>query len=71
MDAYYDVVPVNCKVKDEGSLFITAEGLAMPCCWTAGRMYKWWHKNPMVEQVWDFIERSGGKEAISAKKAWS
>lgn len=68
MDAYYDVVPVNCKVKDEGSLFITAEGLAMPCCWTAGRMYKWWHKNPMVEQVWDFIERSGGKEAISAKK---
>ena len=68
MDAYYDVVPVNCKVKDEGSLFITAEGLAMPCCWTAGRMYKWWHKNPMVEQVWDFIERSGGKNAISAKK---
>ena len=68
MDTYYDVVPVNCKVKDEGSLFITAEGLAMPCCWTAGRMYKWWHKNPMVEQVWDFIERSGGKNAISAKK---
>ena len=68
MDAYYDVVPINCKVKDEGSLFITAEGLAMPCCWTAGRMYKWWHKNPMVEQVWDFIERSGGKNAISAKK---
>ena len=68
MDAYYDVVPVNCKVKEEGSLFITAEGLAMPCCWTAGRMYKWWHKNPMVEQVWDFIERSGGKDAISAKK---
>jgi MoaA/NifB/PqqE/SkfB family radical SAM enzyme len=68
MDAYYDVVPVNCKVKDEGSLFVTAEGLAMPCCWTAGRMYKWWHKNPMVEQVWDFIERSGGKNAISAKR---
>jgi len=22
----------------------------------------------MVEQVWDFIERSGGKDAISAKK---
>ena len=68
MDAYYDVVPINCKVQDEGSLFITAEGLAMPCCWTAGRMYKWWHKNPMVEQVWDFIERYGGKDAISAKK---
>jgi MoaA/NifB/PqqE/SkfB family radical SAM enzyme len=35
--------------------FITAEGLALPCCWTAGRMYKWWHKDPKVEQIWDFI----------------
>ena len=68
MDAYYDVVPINCKVKDEGNLFITAEGLAMPCCWTAGRMYKWWHKDPKVEQIWDFIDGVGGKDAISAKK---
>ena len=68
MDAYYDVVPINCKVKDEGNLFITAEGLAMPCCWTAGRMYKWWNPNPKVEQVWDFINAVGGKDAISAKK---
>jgi len=68
MDSYYDVVPVNCKVKDAGNLFITAEGLAMPCCWTAGRMYKWWHKDPKVEQVWDFINRAGGKDAINAKK---
>jgi len=67
MDAYYDVVPINCKVKDEGSLFITAEGLAMPCCWTAGRMYKWWHKDPKQEQVWDFIDAVGGKDAINAK----
>lgn len=68
MDAYYDVVPINCKVKDEGSLFITAEGLAMPCCWTAGRMYKWWHKDPKVEQIWNFIDDVGGKDAINAKK---
>ena len=68
MDAYYDVVPINCKVKDAGNLYITAEGLAMPCCWTAGRMYKWWHKDPKVEQVWDFIDRAGGKDAVNAKK---
>ena len=68
MDAYYDVVPIKCKVKDEGNLFITAEGLAMPCCWTAGRMYKWWHKDPKQEQVWDFIDQVGGKDAINAKK---
>ena len=68
IDAYYDRAEIYCKVKDEGSLFITAEGLAMPCCWTAGRMYKWWHKDPKVEQVWDFIDGVGGKEEISAKK---
>ena len=67
MDGYYDVVPIKCKVKDEGNLFVTAEGLAMPCCWTAGRMYKWWHKDPTVEQVWDFINQAGGKDAINAK----
>ena len=67
MDAYYDAAPIKCKVKDEGNLFITAEGLAMPCCWTAGRMYKWWHKDPKVEQVWDFIDQAGGKDAVNAK----
>ena len=68
MDAYYDNAFINCKVKKEGSLFITAEGLALPCCWTAGRMYKWWHKDPKVEQVWDFIDDVGGKQALDAKQ---
>lgn len=67
MDAYYDAAPIVCKVKDEGSLFITAEGLALPCCWTAGRMYKWWHKDSKTEQIWDFIDTAGGKDAINAK----
>jgi len=67
MENYYDVVPIKCKVKDEGNLFITAEGLALPCCWTAGRMYKWWHKDPKVEQIWEYIDAVGGKDAINAK----
>lgn len=64
MDAYYDNAPIICKVKKENSLFITAEGLALPCCWTAGRMYKWWHKDPKVEQIWDFIP---DKSALDAR----
>ena len=68
IDTYYDKTPIKCKVKDGGNLFITAEGLAMPCCWTAGRMYKWWHKDPKTEQIWDFIDAAGGKDAVSAKK---
>tara|TARA_B100000941_G_scaffold290178_1_gene271432 strand:+ start:632 stop:1708 length:1077 start_codon:yes stop_codon:yes gene_type:complete len=67
MDNYYDKVSINCKVKDEGSLYITAEGLALPCCWTAGRMYKWWHKDPYVEQIWDHIDVAGGKDVLDAR----
>ena len=67
MDAYYDAAPIVCKVKKENSLFITAEGLALPCCWTAGRMYKWWHKDPYVEQIWTHIDIAGGKNAIDAR----
>jgi MoaA/NifB/PqqE/SkfB family radical SAM enzyme len=67
MDAYYDVVPIVCKVTKDNSLYVSAEGLALPCCWTAGRMYKWWHKDPKVEQIWDFIDQAGGKEKLNAK----
>ena len=62
---YYNTCQIKCKVANEDkSIFITAEGLLMPCCWTAGRMYKWWHKDFRVEQIWDFIDRAGGKEGI-------
>lgn len=66
---YYNQATIKCKVagKDTKSIFITAEGLVMPCCWTAGRMYKWWHSDPKVEQIWDFIDEAGGKDGISAK----
>lgn len=67
MDEYYDAAPIVCKVKDEGNLFISAEGLVLPCCWTAGRMYKWWHADHTIEQIWDFIKDVGGKDVISAK----
>ena len=66
MDKYYDKASIWCKVKDEGSLYISAEGLALPCCWTAGRMYKWWHKDPKVEQIWNYIDSAGGKQNLDA-----
>lgn len=67
MEAYYDSTPIHCKVITDNSLFVTAEGVVMPCCWTAGRMYKWWHSDPQVEQIWSFIDAAGGKDAVNAK----
>ena len=65
MKEYFNKCSIDCKVAKQGSVFITAEGLLMPCCWTAGRMYKWWHKDPKVEQIWDHIDAAGGKQGIS------
>ena len=65
MKNYLDKCSINCKVAQQGSIFVTAEGLLMPCCWTAGRMYKWWHEDPRVEQIWDHIDSAGGKQGIS------
>ena len=68
MKNYYDSCDIKCKVAGKDpNIFITAEGLVLPCCWTAGRMYKWWHKDPKVEQIWDFIDAVGGKEALDAR----
>lgn len=67
MDNYFDLAAINCKVKDDGNLFITAEGLVMPCCWTAGRMYKWWLDDPKIEQIWRIIEAVGGKAKLDAR----
>jgi MoaA/NifB/PqqE/SkfB family radical SAM enzyme len=68
IDNFYDQAEISCKVQKEKSIYVSAEGLVLPCCWTAGRMYKWWHANPNVEQVWTFINKAGGKDALNAKK---
>lgn len=64
MMEFYNQCDIECKVAKQKSIFISAEGLFLPCCWTAGRMYKWWHKDPRVEQIWDFIDAAGGKEGL-------
>ncbi len=67
MDNYYDEVSIKCKVKGEEKIFITAEGLLLPCCWTAGRMYNPWAKNAQADQIWEFINNNGGKQSIDTK----
>jgi MoaA/NifB/PqqE/SkfB family radical SAM enzyme len=62
---YYDSCSIRCKAIEKKEIFVTAEGLLMPCCWTGGRMYRWWHKDYRVEQIWNLIDEAGGKQAIS------
>jgi len=58
MEKYWDSVEVKCKVAEEKSIYITAEGYLQPCCWTAGQMYVWYWKE-RGGQIWDAIDKAG------------
>lgn len=58
MEKYWDTVPIKCKVAEEKSIYITAEGYLQPCCWTAGQMYVWYWKN-QGGQIWKLINEVG------------
>jgi MoaA/NifB/PqqE/SkfB family radical SAM enzyme len=65
MEKYWDAAEITCKVAEEKSLYISAEGIVQPCCWTAGQMYVWYWE-PESSQVWDFIN-AVGKDNLNAK----
>ena len=58
MEKYWDTVPIKCKVAEEKSIYITAEGYLQPCCWTAGQMYVWYWKE-RGGQIWKAIDEAG------------
>jgi MoaA/NifB/PqqE/SkfB family radical SAM enzyme len=66
MEQYWDEVPIKCKVAEEKSLYVSAEGVVQPCCWTAGQMYVWYW-SPKGGQIWDLIDQVG-KDNLTATK---
>jgi MoaA/NifB/PqqE/SkfB family radical SAM enzyme len=65
MEKYWDTADIKCKVAEEKSIYVSAEGIVQPCCWTAGQMYVWyWH--PESSQIWDLIN-AVGKDNLNAK----
>ena len=67
MEKYWDTVPIKCKVAEEKSVYITAEGIVQPCCWTAGQMYVWYW-TPKGGQIWNLIDKVG-KENLDARNS--
>lgn len=65
MERYWDEVEIKCKVKEEKSVYISAEGIVQPCCWTAGQMYVWYW-TPKGGQIWNLIDQVG-KDSLNAK----
>lgn len=65
MEKYWDSSDIKCKVAEEKSIYISAEGIVQPCCWTAGQMYVWYWE-PESSQIWNLIN-AVGKDNINAK----
>lgn len=59
-----DRADIKCRVKEEKSLYVTAEGILQPCCWVAGQMYNWYN-TPKGSQVWKLINVVG-KDSLNA-----
>ena len=54
----YDETTIDCKVKKDKSVYISAEGIVQPCCWVASQMYPWYH-SPRGSQIWKLINKLG------------
>ena len=61
---FFDEVPISCKVKNKKQIYISAEGLLLPCCWIGQRLYSKTNKDYKDDQVWDYIQY---KSKIDAK----
>jgi MoaA/NifB/PqqE/SkfB family radical SAM enzyme len=52
---YLDQTKITCKSLDNNEIYISAEGLVTPCCWTAGRFYKAYEEIG-DNQIWSYFE---------------
>lgn len=68
-DNYHKIVPIKCKAASEvPSMYISAEGLFLPCCWWHGPMYKTELIDNRRDQIWEVINKIGGKEKLDARQ---
>lgn len=56
MDNYLDRTPIDCKAIKNKEIYISAEGIVLPCCWLAGQMYKWYLPEKST-QIWEIINK--------------
>lgn len=55
MANYLDAAAIQCKVVQDKSIYISSEGLAFPCCWTANQLYIWYWGHKQSE-IWRLID---------------
>jgi len=56
VEKYLDQAKIECKVKANSEIYISAEGIVLPCCWLAGQMYKWYMPEKSSE-IWEYVHQ--------------
>lgn len=63
---YLDHTEIHCKVARDHALYVSAESLAFPCCWTAN-LYPWYQALAQ-KGVWSILEQlPDGKRSLDAR----
>ncbi len=67
MTDYYNQAQIRCKAMEDSAIYVSAEGLVFPCCWTASELYPSSRKITQKSALARWIEGAGGKECLSAR----
>ncbi len=62
---YLDLTEISCEAVADKTLFVSAEGLVFPCCYTANIYPN--AAPPEENEIFRLLQRCGGKAAIDAK----
>lgn len=67
LQSYWDQSAISCKVSQEKSLYVSAQGWAFPCCWVGNEIYsKHMHssQNQVLQMIGSLPEQSDSLNAI-------
>ena len=66
MDRYLDEATIQCKVQAKGSIYVSADGYVLPCCWLAAQLH---HQAVRTRaEILDPLEALGGAGHIDARR---
>lgn len=64
---FFSQTPIDCKVAKEKSIYVSAEGLVFPCCWTANQLYPWYYPQRGAP-IWKMLDAlPDGVQSLNAK----
>ena len=66
MDRYLDRAEIHCKVQARNSIYVSAEGHVLPCCWLAGLLRN--RSAKRRAEIFDPLEALGGASHVDARQ---